>query len=132
MSQTTGKSSQAPFTIMVTDDDHAVRRSIQLMLCSRGYNVLSYTTGKALLADPKSKCADCLVVDYCMPDVNGLVVLETLRARGWQGKAIMISAYCGPLLEIRARQAGFDGLIAKPNVARAIIDAVERFSKQAN
>ena len=118
----------APFTILVSDDDHRVRRSIQLMLCSCGYAVRSYTSGSALLADPQAMCGNCLVVDYHMVDVDGFTILQTLRAKGWCGKAIMVSAYCDQSLDACALKTGFDEVIAKPFVARAIIDAIARYA----
>lgn len=124
-----GKLPATPFTILLSDDDHRVRRSIQLMLCSCGYTVRSYTSGSALLADPQAMCADCLVVDYRMADVDGFTILQTLRAKGWCGSAIMVSACYDRSLDARARMAGFDAVIAKPFVARAIMDAVARYSQ---
>lgn len=124
-----GKSPTDPFTILVSDDDHRFRRSIQLMLCSCGYTVRSYTSGSALLADPQAMCGHCLVADDCMTDIDGFAILEALRVKGWCGKAIMVSANCDQSLHERARKAGFDEVFAKPLVARAIIDAIARYAR---
>ena len=128
MSPTPGATAKQRFTILLSDDDHGVRRSIQLMLRARGYLVRAYTSGSALLADPQSLCADCLIVDYRMPDIDGLALLKGLKSKGWRGSAIMISAYSDPQLEKRAREAGFDDVIAKPIISRAVLDAVARHS----
>lgn len=128
MPPTTGYTAEQRFTILLSDDDHGVRRSIQLMLTARGYHVRGYTSGRALLADPQSSCADCLIVDYRMPDIDGLALLKGLRSKGWRGGAIMISAYYDPRLEKRAQEAGFDDVIAKPIIFRAVLDAVARHS----
>lgn len=116
------------FTILLSDDDAGVRRSIQLLLRSQGHQVRSYTSGSALLADPQASNADCLIVDYRMPDINGLALLKGLRERGWQGKAILISAFHDKDLEQQGRSAGFDEVIAKPLISRSILDAVARYS----
>lgn len=126
MPPTTGDKAEQRFTILLSDDDHAVRRSIQLMLRSRGYGVRAYTSGSALLADPQAIGADCLIADYRMPDIDGLTLLAGLRNKGWWGQAIMISAYHDKRLEQLARQSGFDDVIAKPIVYRAILEAVGR------
>ncbi|MBA4308287.1 MAG: response regulator [Sphingopyxis sp.] len=131
MSEPVGKQPATSFTILLSDDDHGVRRSIQLMLRARGYTVRSYTSGRALLADPRSLRADCLVVDYHMPDVDGLNLLKRLQAKGWDGSAILISAYWNPTLEARAREAGFGDVIAKPAIARALLEAVAGYSRKA-
>lgn len=132
MSVSTGEKPRTAFTILISDDENAVRRSMQLMLCACGYSVRSYASGNALIADPQALSADCLVVDYRMPDVDGFSVLQELRAKGWEGKALMVTAYCDHALETRARTAGFEEVVAKPFVARAIIDAVARFAKGAD
>ncbi|KEZ16501.1 CheY-like response regulator [Sphingobium yanoikuyae] len=78
------------YTILVSDDDPGVRRGLQLLLRSRGYAVWGYTTGHALLADPRAKEADCVILDYRMPDIDGFAMLRHLREIGWSGRAIMI------------------------------------------
>lgn len=121
-----GDSPEKRLTILVSDDDHGVRRSLQLLLRSQGYQVRAFTSGSALLADPHSACADCLIVDYRMPDIDGLEVLRNLKRKGWCGTAIMISAYRSEQLETRARQAGFEEVLAKPLIARAVLKAMEK------
>lgn len=119
------------YTILVSDDDPSVRRSLQLMLNGRGYHAKGYTSGCALIADPHALAADCLVVDYRMPDVDGLTVLNHLRCKGWCGKAILISGYHNKQLEKRARDLGFEEVISKPFIRRAVLDAVARFATEA-
>ena len=124
MSVHIGQSYRHPFTILVSDDDPGVRRSTQLMLRAQGFRVRAYTSGSALLADPRSLHADCLVVDFRMPDIDGLSLLERLRAKGWCGCAIMISAYHDDALEREARRVGFEHVISKPLIARALLEAI--------
>jgi FixJ family two-component response regulator len=102
------------YTILVSDDDPGVRRGLQLLLRSRGYAVWGYTTGHALLADPRAKEADCVILDYRMPDIDGFAMLRHLREIGWSGRAIMISGFHDTLLAWRAAEAGFDHVLAKP------------------
>lgn len=130
MSAPIGNPPPTPYTILLSDDDHAVRRSLQLMLCACGYAVRSYTSGRALLADPQALVADCLIIDYRMPDVDGLTVLGRLRASGWRGRALLMSAYCSCSLTARARNAGFDAVIAKPFIARAVREAIGRYAQE--
>ncbi len=65
--------------IMLVEDDPGVRRSIQLLLQAKGYDVRSYASSKALLADPLALAAACLVTDYLMPEIDGIGVLQALR-----------------------------------------------------
>ena len=103
-----------------------MRRGLQLLLRSRGYAVWGYTTGHALLADPRAKEADCVILDYRMPDIDGFAMLRHLREIGWSGRAIMISGFHDTLLAWRAAEAGFDHVLAKPLIGRALLDALDR------
>ena len=118
------------YTILISDDDPGVRRALQLLLRSRGYAVCAYTTGQALLDDPQAKAADFIILDYRMPDVDGLVILDRLRCLGWQGGAVLISGFYDEVLAVRAREAGFDQVIPKPIIGRAILDAVRRHASR--
>jgi CheY-like chemotaxis protein len=122
------QSDTKPYTILVSDDDPAVRRSLQLLLKARGYEVRSYTTAHALAADLCTQWADCIIVDYKMPDTDGVSLFNQLRCEGWCGRGILISAYYDDALVARALAAGFDEVIAKPFVGRAVLQAVDRIT----
>ena len=100
------------------------------MLRSRGYHVSGYTTGRALVSDPDALAAHCVILDYRMPDIDGFVILKQLREQGWTGSAIMISGFHDAVLARRARVAGFDHVLAKPLIGRALLDAIERHRVQ--
>ncbi|MGE4304981.1 Response regulator receiver domain-containing protein [Sphingobium faniae] len=119
------------YTVVLSDDDPAVRRALHLLLKAQGYDVCGYTTGRALLADPQTMNADCVILDYRMPDLDGFAILKVLRQQGWRGSAIMISGFHDHIFARRAYEAGFNDVIPKPIIGRAIVDAVRRYSTQA-
>jgi len=108
-----------------------VRRSLQLLLRGRGFDVRAYASGLDLLADPTILSADGMVTDYRMPDVDGLMILARLREQGWKGGAVLITGFPSPDLAERAKQAGFEKVIEKPLVDAALFDAVERMLRAA-
>ncbi|MDF0544142.1 response regulator [Sphingobium sp. H39-3-25] len=120
------------YTILVSDDDPGVRRALQLLLRSRGYAVSGYTSGSALLADRCAKDADCVILDYHMPDIDGFAMLRYLRHTGWSGHAVMISGFHDGVLAQRAAEAGFDLVIAKPLIGRVLLQAIERYRHQTD
>jgi len=107
---------------MVVEDDNAVRRSLQLLLRSRGYDVRAYSGAAPALADPLARSARCLIADLVLDHqgADGIALLEQLRNEGWQGPAILISGYLTAEREARARRAGFDKILSKP-VAESIV-----------
>jgi FixJ family two-component response regulator len=100
--------------ILLSEDDPAVRRSIQLLLVSRGYDVRAYTSASALLSDPLVHSAIGLVADYRMPDVDGITMLQRLRASGWQGGALLITGFNVDNLVQGAASEGFHAVLEKP------------------
>jgi CheY-like chemotaxis protein len=117
--------------ILLAEDEPAVRRSLQLLLQGRGYEVRSYASGRAAAADPKAFEADCFVSDYRISDMDGLAILRELRARDWNGPAILITAFHSSALEERAIRGGFDCVLSKPLSDHVLTDAIARLLTQA-
>jgi len=76
--------------VSLVDGDSKIRHARQIMLRSENYEVRSYPTCAALLADPRSRDFPCIVVDVEMDEVDGLGLLRQMRASGWRGKAILL------------------------------------------
>ncbi|MDB5712485.1 MAG: hypothetical protein JWL96_4555 [Sphingomonas bacterium] len=76
--------------VSLVDGDADVRHARQLMLRSENYDVRSYPTCAALLADPRSRDYPCIVIDIEMRKSDGLELLRQMRATGWRGKAILL------------------------------------------
>lgn len=110
--------------VLVVEDDDAVRRSLQLMLHWRGFDVRSYAAANTLLDDPESLRAECLIADYRLPDGDGVGILRALRRRGWQGRAVMVTGHPSPTLRDAAGAAGFDAVLAKPVNKHELIGAM--------
>ena len=116
--------------VLLVEDDHGVRRSLQLLLRGRGLDVRAYASGAALLADPRALSAACLVADYRMPEMSGFDVLRGLRDLGWKGRALLITGFPSAELVAQARQAGFGHVVEKPLVDSVLVEAVERMIRQ--
>lgn len=112
--------------ILLAEDDPGVRRSLQLLLEGRGYHVRSYASGAALLADKSTRDAVCFVADYAIPDVDGVSLLRELRADGWDGPAVLITAYHSADLESRATGQGFARVIEKPLMDHVLTETIGR------
>ena len=78
-------------TVLIVDDDAAVRSSLKFALEVEGLIVRLYDGPAALLADGDLPKSGCLVVDYRMPGMDGLRLVEALRARGVVLPVILIS-----------------------------------------
>jgi len=109
---------------ILVEDDEAVRRSLQLVLHARGYDVRSFASAAPLLDDAPIDAIDLLVTDYRLPDGDGLGVLRAMRRAGWHGRAVLITAFPSPALADSARACGFDAILEKPLRPNELIGAL--------
>lgn len=110
--------------VSLVDGDPAVRHARQLMLRSEKYDVRSYATCGALLADPRSQDCPCIILDVEMEDIDGLDLLRKMRATGWRGKALMLA---GPHPESRMLQEAErhgDQILERTVGDRALLTAI--------
>ncbi|TCP66603.1 response regulator [Sphingomonas sp. PP-CE-1G-424] len=97
--------------VSLVDGDPAIRRARQIMLLSEHYDVRSYATGAALLADPRSRDVPCIVVDVEGPESTGMATLQAMRASGWRGKAILLDGTAPPPALIHAAERYGDRIL---------------------
>lgn len=97
---------------------------MQLLLQGRGFQVRSFADPDAFIADVNMNNPACLVTDYRMAGCNGVEVLDRLRASGWGGPAILVTAYGSAELLQTAMAHGFDAVIDKPCKDSALVNAI--------
>jgi FixJ family two-component response regulator len=100
--------------VAVVDDDAAVRHALKFALEFEGLKVRLHDSARALLDDPDLRRYGCLVIDYRMPDVDGLELVEALRYRGIRAPIIMITGRANNLMRDRANRAGIGMILEKP------------------
>lgn len=74
-------------SVVLVEDDPSLLRALTFALEAEGLAVHSYRAGKALLSAPVH--ADCLVVDFRLPDLDGLTLIAALRQKGVSSPAIL-------------------------------------------
>ena len=115
---------QIPGTVIVVDDDAAVRRSLKFALELEGLDVRLYEGGDELLAAGDLPAEGCLVVDYYMPAMNGVELVNRLRRRDVALPAILITAKATDDLRRRAARAGFARVLEKPLEDSSLVDSI--------
>jgi DNA-binding NtrC family response regulator len=101
-------------SIIIIDDEAAIRESLETLLEFEGYDVESAETGEEGLAKLAERPFDLVLLDFALPDRNGLEVLADIRARDPQLAVIMITAYGTVDNAVRAMQNGATNFIQKP------------------
>jgi two-component system, LuxR family, response regulator FixJ len=110
-------------TIIVVEDDAAVRQSIKFSLELEGFAVRTYADAEELLNEATLPLFGCLVIDYNLPALNGLEVLLQLRNRHVRLPAIVITSYPSRTVRERAAAAGAS-IVEKPLFNHALRDNI--------
>ncbi len=110
-------------SILLVDDDPAVRSSIAFALGVEGFDVAAFESAEALLADDPGAAHACLVLDHRLPGLDGLTLLAQLQARGDDAPAIIITSNVSQGLRQRVRESGAQ-LVEKPLLSDALAAAV--------
>jgi FixJ family two-component response regulator len=107
--------------IYVVDDDLDVLGSLQFLLETDGFDVRTFKSGAALLEDAASGSADCFVIDYKMPHMNGLDLVKRLRNRDISAPVILITGYPDEHIPQMAATAGVQYVLRKPLLDDSLI-----------
>lgn len=119
-------------TILIVDDDHLTRRSLELHLTQAGYAVESAAAIPQALALAQTKAPDLLLLDIGLPDIDGLEGLRLFHEKHPGLPAIFLTARRRELDQIVGLELGADDYITKPfdiDVLLAHIKAVLRRSR---
>ena len=111
-------------TVCIVDDDDAVRDSLCVLLDSYGMAVRAYASAGQFLEQPAT-AVDCLVFDLHMPDMTGLELAETLRARSIATPIIIITGRSDPNLASRLERAGVMVVLSKPVAEEELIASIK-------
>ena len=111
--------------VILVDDDPAVARAIEFAFGLEGLKVATYPDGARALASGRLPEAGCLVLDYQLPDMDGLQLLQRLRDGGVTAPAILVTTNPRRALRHRAEAAGAP-IIEKPLLSDALLDSVRQ------
>jgi two-component system response regulator MprA len=103
-----------PATILVVDDDRAIRESLDRALEIEGYRVVMASDGAQALDLVASEQPDLVVLDLMMPNVDGLTVCRRLRARRDRTPILMLTARTETSDRVSGLDAGADDYLPKP------------------
>lgn len=111
--------------VVVVDDDASVARSTSRLLRAAGIAVETFTSGTDLLARIHGKSdyrPSCVILDVCMPGMDGLEVQQQLA--GLALPLIFITAHEVPEARDKALAAGAVGYLRKPFDGGQLVDLV--------
>ncbi|MFD8521856.1 response regulator transcription factor [Streptomyces capillispiralis] len=103
-----------PHTVLLAEDDRAIRNALERALTLEGYRVTAVADGVEALAQVHRSRPDVLVLDVMMPGIDGLQVCRVLRAEGDRTPVLMLTALVETADRIAGLDAGADDYVVKP------------------
>ena len=100
-------------TILVVEDDRALRVALRAMMRSRELEVLEVGTGEEAVVVASGGSVDVIVLDLGLPDISGLEVLRRVRTFS-DVPVIVLTADHEQADKIRALDGGADDYLTKP------------------
>ncbi|MGE4342703.1 MAG: sigma-54-dependent transcriptional regulator [Geoalkalibacter sp.] len=100
--------------ILVVDDEHLIRWSLEQNLNKQGYEVLTAGSGEEALMVIRDESPDLMLLDIQLPGINGLDVLEKAKAIDEELIVIMITALGVLETAVKAMRMGAYDYISKP------------------
>jgi len=129
MSVSLSPSAALPARVAIVDDDPAVRRSLAMLLDTRGWSAIEFERAAELLADGRAGEFNCLVIDVRIPDMSGLELFEELTRRSDGGRrylppVLFLTGHGDIPMTVQALKHGALDFLEKPADPRTVLDAV--------
>lgn len=109
--------------VFVVDDDASVRKSLELLILSAGWQPETFASAQEFLSRQREFVPSCLVLDVVLPDLNGLDLQK--RVADWtELPVVFITGYGDVPTTVRAMKAGAAEFLTKPFGDDALLNAI--------
>src|SRR5258708_17675407 len=115
-------STSAPPTVIIVDDDIAVRESLELLVRSEGWRPEAFSSATAFLASDRVSAPSCLILDVSLPDLNGLDVQTRVLDRVTM-PIIFITGHADIPMSVKAMKAGAVEFLTNPVATDVLLQA---------
>lgn len=118
-------------TVLVVDDEPGMRHFLQKTLAARCGEVLACGSAEEAEVLVRTHRFDLVILDIALPGKNGISLLRDLRAGGYEGEAVMITAFADLDTAIEALRAGASDFLLKPFRVTQVLNAFKRSLERA-
>jgi DNA-binding response OmpR family regulator len=118
-------------TILLVDDDEAVRKVLSFPLERDGYEVIQAADGEEALRRFEDAAVDLVVLDIMLPRLDGLEVCKAMRSQSSSVPIIMLTARDDELDKVLGLELGADDYITKPFSIREFRSRVRALLRRA-
>src|SRR5437764_11742590 len=100
--------------ILVVDDEPSIVDAVATALRYEGYDVDEATAGREAIRLVTEREPDLIVLDWMLPDIEGIEVGRRLRERGFKSAILFLTAKDATENKVEALRAGGDDYVTKP------------------
>ena len=114
-------------SILIADDEAPIRLMLRTTLESEGYAICEAADGAEALEMIEREPPDLLILDLNMPRVDGMAVLEQMKAMtGARPRVVVLTAYGSIATAVKATRLGAEDFLEKPVTPTALREAVHK------
>src|SRR6185295_17252693 len=128
MSHTT--TNEAPFRVLVVDDERGARMALEVPLRLSGYDVVSACGGREAIELGQQHKFDVVLTDIFMPGVRGIEVVREFRRFSPDTKIIAMTAQGSLEIALEAIEEGAFDFIAKPFDVEEVLALLSRATRR--
>ena len=118
--------------ISIIDDEEPVLVGTLMLLRSLGFAGHTFSSARAFLKSEQLTATSCLISDIQMPDMNGIQLQDTLRARGYNIPIIFVTAFPDDKIRSEALSRGAICFLSKPLDGEVLLRCLNTAFKEAN
>jgi len=112
--------------VFVVDDDVSVRESLELLICTEGWQPETFATAQEFLDRPRDLVPSCLVLDVSLPGLNGLELQKRVAAERTDMPIIFITGHGDVPMSVQAMKAGAVEFLTKPFSDDVLLGAIRQ------
>lgn len=113
-------------SILVVDDEDALRSVLTNELTSEGYEVRNAGDGDEAITELQKVGYDLVLLDIKMPRVNGFEVLKFIKDQQPKTKVVMLTGFADLKNAIESKKLGADDFVSKPYDLVDLLTTIER------
>jgi two-component system OmpR family response regulator len=117
--------------ILVVDDEHSIVDAVATALRYEGYEVEEAATGREALTSVAQNEPDLIVLDWMLPDIEGIEVGRRLRAQGFKTAVLFLTARDSTANKVEALRAGGDDYVTKPFSLAEIVARIQAILRRS-
>ncbi len=113
-------------TMLVVDDDPDVAALLHVLLSDLGFRVRVLGDALSAISEARRAPPDVLLIDVELPDLSGNAAVYQLRAQGYRGRIVTLSANATAQARDASLRAGADHYLTKPLNLERFVDVMSR------